>query len=101
MFGYSNGSGTVSSQRSFDARAGWDSSRRAVVLLTPRQREILRLIAQGLSNKEVAERLRLSTRTVKNHLTSIYLALGVSGRIAAILVWERNRRSVPASVALT
>jgi DNA-binding CsgD family transcriptional regulator len=55
-------------------------------LLTPRQRQIARLAAQGLLNREIAERLDISPRTVGNHLVTIYERLGVTGRsgLAAI-----------------
>ncbi|MEO5887566.1 MAG: LuxR C-terminal-related transcriptional regulator [Anaerolineales bacterium] len=51
--------------------------------LTKREIEILRLVAQGLSDAQVAERLVLSPRTVNAHLTSIYNKLGVNSRSAA------------------
>jgi DNA-binding CsgD family transcriptional regulator len=48
--------------------------------LTPREREIALLAAQGLSSRGIADRLVLSVRTVDNHLQSAYRKLGVSGR---------------------
>lgn len=48
--------------------------------LTTREREIIRLIAAGLKNKEVASRLRISDITVRHHLTSIFSKLDVSNR---------------------
>ncbi|HUG16779.1 MAG TPA: LuxR C-terminal-related transcriptional regulator, partial [Thermomicrobiales bacterium] len=51
--------------------------------LTPRELDVLRLVATGLTDAEVAERLFLSRRTVSSHLTSIYSKLGVSSRAAA------------------
>lgn len=51
--------------------------------LTPREVEVLALVAQGLSDGEVAQRLVLSPRTVNAHLTSIYNKLGVNSRVAA------------------
>ncbi len=51
--------------------------------LTLREREILRLIDDGLSNKEIAQRLSLQTKTVKNHVSNILAKLGVSNRAAA------------------
>ncbi len=52
----------------------------AVVPLTAREREIALLVADGLSSKEVAERLFLSSRTVSNHLQNAYAKLGISKR---------------------
>ena len=51
--------------------------------LTPRELEVLRLVAQGLTNEQVAEDLVISPRTVETHLTSIYSKIGVSSRSAA------------------
>ena len=51
--------------------------------LTAREVEILHLVAQGLTNDQVAEQLVISPRTVNTHLTSIYSKIGVSSRSAA------------------
>jgi DNA-binding CsgD family transcriptional regulator len=51
--------------------------------LTARQAEVLRLLADGLSNKEIAARLYLSPGTVERHLATIYHKLGVGGRVEA------------------
>ena len=51
--------------------------------LTAREVEVLRLVAQGLTDGQVAEQLVISPRTVNWHLTSIYSKLGVSSRSAA------------------
>ena len=51
--------------------------------LTRREVEVLRLVAQGLTDAQVAERLYLSPRTVGRHLASIYNKLGVATRLAA------------------
>jgi DNA-binding CsgD family transcriptional regulator len=60
----------------------------SVVPLTAREREIALLVADGLTSKEVAERLFLSARTVSNHLQNAYTKLGISKRaeLAAALV---------------
>ncbi|MEV6955728.1 LuxR C-terminal-related transcriptional regulator [Streptomyces sp. NPDC051183] len=59
----------------------------AAPALTPREREIAALAAQGLASRAIADRLILSPRTVDNHLTSIYAKLGIPGRtdLAAVL----------------
>ncbi len=51
--------------------------------LTAREAEVLRLLAQGLTDAQIAEMLVISPRTVNSHLTSIYSKLGVSSRAAA------------------
>jgi DNA-binding NarL/FixJ family response regulator len=52
--------------------------------LTEREIEILRLVAEGASNKDIAGRLFLAEGTVKNHITNILGKLGVSGRLHAV-----------------
>jgi HD-GYP domain-containing protein (c-di-GMP phosphodiesterase class II) len=53
--------------------------------LSPREIEILRLIARGLSSREIAERLTLSTKTVRNHTEHIYAKTGAVNRVGASL----------------
>lgn len=57
--------------------------------LTTRQREVLQLMAEGLSNKEIARDLDLTEGTVKLHVTSILKTLGVANRTKAILTASR------------
>ncbi len=52
--------------------------------LTVREREVLRLLAAGLSYAEIADKLVISPRTVNSHLTTIYSKLGVTSRAAAM-----------------
>lgn len=59
------------------------------VALTPREREVLDLVATGLANKQIARRLGISERTVKAHLTSVFQQLGVTDRTQAAL-WARE-----------
>jgi two-component system, NarL family, nitrate/nitrite response regulator NarL len=54
---------------------------RARTALTPREIEIVRMVAQGLGNREVGERLFISEGTVKTHLHAIYEKVGVRGRV--------------------
>ena len=56
--------------------------RRRPDALTRREREVLRMLAQGRSNEEIAAELVLSVRTVESHVASIYSKIGVSGRTA-------------------
>jgi len=53
--------------------------------LTEREREVLLLIAQGLTNPAIAEKLVLSPKTVRNHVSTIFSKLQVAGRAEAII----------------
>jgi len=55
--------------------------------LTAREREIMNLIAQGLTNGEIAARFVLSEKTVKNHVNRIYSKLGAGNRAQATALW--------------
>ena len=59
--------------------------------LTQREVEILGLIAQGLTNPEIAERLFLSNHTVKTHINRIFAKTGSRDRVAAIGYARRHR----------
>ncbi len=61
-------------------------------VLTPREREVLTYLAKGSSAPQIAERLYLSTATVKTHLANLYGKLGVSDRAAAVA--EAMRRGL-------
>lgn len=54
--------------------------------LTPRERELVELIAQGLDNAQIAVRLKVSEKTVRNHITSIFAKLEVENRSQAIVL---------------
>ncbi|WP_327093912.1 response regulator transcription factor [Nocardia vinacea] len=58
--------------------------RRADTTLSPREIEVLRLVADGSSNREIAKALFLSETTVKSHLVHIYAKLGVRSRTSAV-----------------
>jgi DNA-binding NarL/FixJ family response regulator len=61
--------------------------------LTPREDEVLSLLAEGLPNKLIARRLEISEKTVKAHLTSIFQRIGVTDRTQAALWAERRHGS--------
>lgn len=64
--------------------------------LTPRQFEIAQLVASGKSNRDIAAFLCVSTRTVENHLYSMYAKLGVRSRTElAILVYRHSGLPLP------
>jgi DNA-binding NarL/FixJ family response regulator len=52
--------------------------------LSEREREVLRLAAEGRANADIARRLFLSEKTVRNHVSSIFTKLGVTDRAAAV-----------------
>jgi DNA-binding NarL/FixJ family response regulator len=58
--------------------------------LSPRERDVLRLVAEGLPNKLIAHRLSISEKTVKAHLTSIFQQIGVTDRTQAALWAQRH-----------
>lgn len=64
------------------------ASQGGVEPLSPRELEVLRLIADGLSNREIAEKLVISTGTAKRHVNNIYAKLDVGSRVQAV---ERAR----------
>ncbi len=56
--------------------------------ITPRQREVWALLAQGLPNKVIARRLGMSVGTVKVHLSRLYVRTGAVGRTQAALMYR-------------
>lgn len=58
--------------------------------LTPREKELISLIAEGKSNRGIAEALYISESTVKTHLTNIYQKLGVNSRIELLRHWQAH-----------
>jgi predicted ATPase/class 3 adenylate cyclase/DNA-binding CsgD family transcriptional regulator len=68
--------------------SGWAS-------LTPTELDVVRLVSEGLGNKDIASRLFVSPRTVQSHLTRVYTKLGLSSRVQ--LAQEAARRSMPSN----
>lgn len=64
--------------------------REASQSLTPREIEIVRMVAEGLRNRVIAERLSISEGTVKTHLHNIYEKLGVDGRLELLLCAQQK-----------
>lgn len=67
----------------------------AEALLSKREQEVLMLLAEGYSNKEIAASLRVSEHTVKNHLFRMFEKLGVSSRMEAVLAAFGSASSLP------
>jgi DNA-binding NarL/FixJ family response regulator len=72
----------------------------AVSFLTPRQREVLALLGQGKSNKEIARVLQLAEGTVKLHVTAILKALNVNNRTRAVVAASQLGLTTPDSSQL-
>jgi DNA-binding CsgD family transcriptional regulator len=64
--------------------SGWGS-------LTPMEQDVVRLVREGLGNKDIGVRLFISPRTVQTHLTHVYAKLGITSRVQ--LVQEASRRA--------
>lgn len=65
--------------------------------LSPRQLEVLAMLCQGLSNKEISLRLNLAVITVKMHVSSVFRALGVLNRTQAVLAARRLGLGAPSA----
>lgn len=66
------------------------AAREAARILTPRETEIVQMVAQGLRNKAIGERLSISEGTVKIHLHNIYEKVNVDGRLELVL-WAQEQ----------
>jgi DNA-binding CsgD family transcriptional regulator len=64
--------------------------RNGLATLTPRELEVLQMIAGGVTNAEAARRLQLSVHAVKFHLAAIYRRLGVTNRTEAAVAYLRS-----------
>lgn len=72
-----------------DGSGGAEHAKRAVEGLTDREREVLVLLGQGLSNSEIAARLHLAHGTVKDHVSALLGKLGGLNRVQAAVIAER------------
>jgi two-component system, NarL family, nitrate/nitrite response regulator NarL len=71
---------------------------RGEAILSKREQDVVRCVAEGLSNREIASRLKLTEHTVKNYLFRIFDKLGVSSRVEVVLYVFRLRKELGASV---
>jgi DNA-binding NarL/FixJ family response regulator len=72
------------------AQRWWDEVGSKLEALTGRERQVLGLVAQGLSNRQIAERFSLSVNTVRTHLRNVLSKLGVSNRLRAAMFLARE-----------
>jgi DNA-binding NarL/FixJ family response regulator len=70
------------------------------VPLSAREREVVVLISEGLSNRQIAERLVLSVRTVERHIENVYNRLGISGKAGRAIVTAYALRHRLAELAI-
>ena len=62
----------------------------SIAALTPREQEVLQLIASGSSNREIAQTLYISEKTVKNHITNLLMGLGLRDRTQAAIYYHEQ-----------
>jgi pimeloyl-ACP methyl ester carboxylesterase/DNA-binding CsgD family transcriptional regulator len=93
--------GTFLAEATSDDRAGVAAFRPtrlrdvAVASLSPREGEVMRLVAEGRTNAEIAAALVLSPRTIERHLSNVYAKLGLEGKAARAAAAARVSRSLP------
>ena len=75
------------------ARCGPARRRRGLDQLTPRERQVLRMIARGYTYKEIARELQISTKTVESHVVAVLRKLQLSNR-HQLTSWANERRLV-------
>ena len=71
---------------------------RGEAILSKREQDVVRCVAEGMSNREIAHRLKLTEHTVKNYLFRIFDKLGVSSRVEVVLYVFRLRKDLGANV---
>ncbi len=73
-------------------KSGGGDARHAFASLSPQEKRVLALIAEGCTNKEVGVRLNLSEKTVKNYLSTVFEKLHVSRRAEAAVIYTQEQR---------
>jgi DNA-binding NarL/FixJ family response regulator len=89
--------GRLASEMSGAEPDGIQSERVRIDKLTPREREVVLLVGQGLKNREIAKRLAISETTVRHHLTSVFAKLEVTDRLSLLLFALKHRLACPSS----
>ncbi|MFC3999807.1 response regulator [Nocardiopsis sediminis] len=79
----------ISALRGDGRFARYEQARAQVAALTGRERDVLALLAQGMSNQRIADRLFLSEGTVKGHVSAILVRLGAENRVQAAIIAYR------------
>jgi two-component system response regulator DevR len=72
--------------------SGSEAGRDALACLSPQEKRVLALIADGCTNKEVAAQLGLSEKTVRNYLSTVFEKLHVSRRAEAAVIFAQGQR---------
>jgi len=83
--------GTLLFQMSNQDKDSLDPRAKKISSLTDRERQVIALIAEGLKNRQIAERLFISPTTVTHHLSSIYSKLGVADRLELVIYAFANK----------
>jgi DNA-binding NarL/FixJ family response regulator len=83
--------GSLIFQMSSQEKETVDPRTRKIASLTDRERQVIALIAEGLKNRQIADRLFISHVTVTHHLSSIYGKLGVSDRLELVIYAFANK----------
>jgi len=83
--------GNILRQISRQDKVSLDPERKKISSLTDRERQVIALIAEGLKNRQIAERLFISPTTVTHHLSSIYSKLGVTDRLELVVYAFANK----------
>jgi len=83
--------GNIIWQMSSQDKDSLDPERKKISSLTDRERQVIALIAEGLKNRQIAERLFISPTTVTHHLSSIYSKLGVTDRLELVVYAFANK----------
>lgn len=74
----------------FEPTESGESGLNSIAALTPREQEVLQLIASGSSNREIAQTLYISEKTVKNHITNLLTGLGLRDRTQAAIYYHEQ-----------